>query len=72
MCSWFHHVDCHSFSLLFLHVNVYFAIPDKLKDLIDAAIFEEITFVYAISPGLDITFSSAADTAALKKKMKQV
>jgi len=40
--------------------------------LIDAANFEEIAFVYAISPGLDITFSSVADTTALKKKMKQV
>ena len=28
--------------------------------------------MYAISPGLDIVFSCAADVAALKRKMKQV
>lgn len=44
----------------------------KLKVLIDAADKEGITFVYAISPGLDITFSNNADVAALKNKMKQV
>lgn len=40
--------------------------------MIDAAAAEEVSFVYAISPGLDITFASAADVAALKRKMKQV
>ena len=44
----------------------------KLKALIDAASAEEVLFVYAISPGLDVTFSSAADISALKRKMKQV
>ena len=45
---------------------------DKIKVLIDAAAKEGVTFVYAISPGLDISFASAADVAALKRKMKQV
>lgn len=40
--------------------------------MIDAAAAEEVSFVYAISPGLDISFASAADVAALKRKMKQV
>jgi len=44
----------------------------KLKALIDAASAEGITFVYAISPGLDISFSATVDKASLKKKMKQV
>lgn len=44
----------------------------KLKKLIDVATGEGILFVYAISPGLDITFSSAADVTSLKRKMKQV
>jgi protein O-GlcNAcase/histone acetyltransferase len=45
---------------------------NKLKLLIDASNEEDVTFVYAISPGLDISFSSAGDIAALKRKMKQV
>lgn len=44
----------------------------KLKALIDAASAEGITFVYAISPGLDISFSSVGDISILKRKMKQV
>ena len=45
---------------------------DKIKVLIDAASKEAVTFVYAISPGLDISFATTADVAALKRKMKQV
>ena len=44
----------------------------KLATLITAAESAGVTFVYAISPGLDIVFSCAADVAALKRKMKQV
>jgi len=44
----------------------------KLKVLIDAAKACDIKFVYAISPGLDISFSSAEDVTAIKRKMKQV
>ncbi|XP_047128039.1 protein O-GlcNAcase isoform X1 [Hydra vulgaris] len=44
----------------------------KIEKLVTAASFEGITFVYAISPGLDIMFSSEADVNALKRKMKQV
>lgn len=55
--------------ILFPHITLYIG---KLKVLIDAADKEGITFVYAISPGLDITFSSNADVSALKHKMKQV
>eukprot|EP00794_Sanderia_malayensis_P000208 gene208-823_t len=44
----------------------------KLGALISGAKAAGITFVYAISPGLDIVFSCAADVAALKRKMKQV
>jgi len=44
----------------------------KIKHLIDAAHAEDVTFVYAISPGLDISFSTTADITALKRKMKQV
>lgn len=44
----------------------------KLAALINAAETAGVSFVYAISPGLDIVFSCAADVAALKRKMKQV
>ena len=44
----------------------------KLAALISAAEAAGVSFVYAISPGLDIVFSCAADVAALKRKMKQV
>lgn len=45
---------------------------EKLAALITAAETSGVSFVYAISPGLDIVFSCAADVAALKRKMKQV
>ena len=44
---------------------------EKLAALINAAEASGVSFVYAISPGLDIVFSCAADVAALKRKMKQ-
>ena len=50
----------------------FFIISVKIKHLIDAARNEDTTFVYAISPGLDISFASSADVTALKRKMKQV
>ena len=43
-----------------------------MKELIDAAKEYDVTFVYAISPGLDILFSDREDISALKKKLQQV
>lgn len=31
-----------------------------------------ISFIYAISPGLDMTFSSSRDVSSLKRKLDQV
>ena len=31
-----------------------------------------VRFIYAISPGLDIVYSSASDVSVLKKKLDQV
>ncbi|XP_052771499.1 protein O-GlcNAcase-like [Mya arenaria] len=45
---------------------------DNLTGLIEAATENNITFVYAISPGLDISFSSAKDVQCLKRKCEQV
>lgn len=40
--------------------------------LIGAAKEYGIEFIYAISPGLDITFSNQKEVTALKKKLDQV
>lgn len=45
---------------------------DNLTSLIESAHQKGVSFVYAISPGLDITFSSAKDVQALKRKLEQV
>ncbi|XP_077427900.1 protein O-GlcNAcase isoform X1 [Vanacampus margaritifer] len=45
---------------------------EQLVALISAAQQHNIDFVYAISPGLDITFSNCKEVAALKRKLDQV
>ncbi|XP_076437462.1 protein O-GlcNAcase-like [Babylonia areolata] len=45
---------------------------DSLTSLIESAHEKGVTFVYAISPGLDITFSNAKDVQILKRKLEQV
>lgn len=40
--------------------------------LISAAKENGINFYYALSPGLDITYSSVKEVAALKRKLEQV
>ncbi|KAK7109534.1 protein O-GlcNAcase-like [Littorina saxatilis] len=45
---------------------------DSLTSLIESAGEKGVTFVYAISPGLDISFSNAKDVQALKRKLEQV
>ncbi len=44
----------------------------RLRKLIDAARADGIHFVYSISPGLNITYSSPQDRAALLAKINQV
>lgn len=43
-----------------------------MTSLIEAASESDVEFVYAISPGLDITFSNSKDVGLLKKKLEQV
>lgn len=43
-----------------------------LSHLIKETTSKGINFIYAISPGLDITFSSSQEIALLKKKLDQV
>nr|XP_061792169.1 protein O-GlcNAcase [Nerophis lumbriciformis] len=45
---------------------------EQLVTLISAAKQHNIDFIYAISPGLDITFSNSKEVAALKRKLDQV
>ncbi|KAK2869425.1 hypothetical protein Q7C36_001296 [Tachysurus vachellii] len=45
---------------------------EQLITLISAAKEHDVEFIYAISPGLDITFSNAKEVAALKRKLSQV
>ena len=45
---------------------------ENLTSLIEAASDNNVQFVYAISPGLDISFSSAKDVQFLKRKLEQV
>lgn len=45
---------------------------EHLQGLISAAKETGVDFYYALSPGLDITYSSLKDTSALKRKLDQV
>lgn len=45
---------------------------DHLSSLIMAAKENGMCFIYAISPGLDIVYSSTKDVLALKRKLEQV
>ena len=45
---------------------------EHLQSLISAAKSTGIDFYYALSPGLDITYSSLKDTSMLKRKLDQV
>ena len=45
---------------------------EPLTTLIQSARENGIMFVYALSPGIDITYSSAKDVSTLKHKLEQV
>ncbi|XP_070769952.1 protein O-GlcNAcase [Enoplosus armatus] len=45
---------------------------EQLIALISAAKQHDVEFIYAISPGLDVTFSNPKEVAALKRKLDQV
>ncbi|PIK33340.1 hypothetical protein BSL78_29849, partial [Apostichopus japonicus] len=44
----------------------------RLTSLIEEAKENNVTFVYALSPGLDITFSNTKEVTCLKRKLEQV
>lgn len=43
-----------------------------MECLIDAALSQNVEFVYALSPGIDITYSSSKDVGCVKEKLSQV
>ncbi|KAB0795141.1 hypothetical protein PPYR_11980 [Photinus pyralis] len=45
---------------------------EHLTGLISAAKEHNVTFYYALSPGLDVTYSSTKEITALKRKLEQV
>ncbi|XP_017770301.1 PREDICTED: protein O-GlcNAcase isoform X2 [Nicrophorus vespilloides] len=45
---------------------------EHLTSLITAARDQNVTFYYALSPGLDITYSNSKEILALKRKLEQV
>ncbi|CAL8269458.1 unnamed protein product [Gadus morhua 'NCC'] len=45
---------------------------EQLKALISAAHQHDVEFIYALSPGLDITFSNPKEVSALQRKLDQV
>lgn len=52
--------------------DIWIWFPEQLMTLISAAREHEIEFIYAISPGLDITFSNPKEVSTLKRKLDQV
>ena len=45
---------------------------ESLRHMISSAKRRGVTFVYALSPGLDIIFSAKSDVKCLKQKLQQV
>lgn len=61
--------------LLFLTLILALTLPisvAQLKALVHEAESRGLRFVYALSPGQDIVFSSASDLTLLKRKLRQV
>lgn len=62
--------------LFMIHIDTYlnnhYCFVENLKQLIASSKEYGIKFYYALSPGLDILFSSTRDIQQLKRKMSQV
>lgn len=54
-----------------MFIKLFFFL-EQLSGLIACAKANSVTFYYALSPGLDITYSSAKDLTFLKRKLEQV
>ena len=51
---------------------LHFCFLDHLTSLIKEASNHDVKFVYALSPGLDMTYSNAKELSCLKRKLEQV
>ncbi len=58
--------------MLFLFNSKLSLFTAELKVLIQCAKDNNVDFVYALSPGLDMVFSEKADNLCLKAKLEQV
>ena len=58
--------------LFSVHIAQFFVSADNLRELIHMSKEFDVKFVYAISPGLDMTLSSGSEVNLLKKKLDQV
>ena len=59
-------------SVSFVTILLFIYLPDDIRILIESAKENNITFVYALSPGLDITYSGEEDIKCLLAKLDQV
>lgn len=50
----------------------HFTVTEELERMIHAAAQQGITFIYTISPGLDICYSDEEEVACLTRKMGQL
>lgn len=60
---------CFSINVILIYCLVF---KEQLMTLISSSKEHGIEFIYAISPGLDITFSNQKEVATLKRKLDQV
>ena len=58
--------------LLLITSGLFWFFSEDLQELITSANANNVTFVYALSPGLDITYSDDDDKNDLKCKLDQV
>ncbi len=75
LCAWiqrFKRLVCINNVFYFWRWTAWLCLTAQLMTLISAAKEHNVEFVYAISPGLDITFSNPKEVTALKRKLSQV
>ena len=68
-------IKCNSIiytAILYASIDYSIYILDHLTSLIKEASNHDVKFVYALSPGLDMTYSNAKELSCLKRKLEQV
>lgn len=58
--------------LFFVNILLNWHFKDLLESLINAAKESGVTFVYALSPGIDIAYSNPKEVKAVQDKLMQV